>query len=106
MARLLMRVPYEKVGADHRDADYDAVRRGTVQHEVFEGQRAQAFFEGDELSLDIDCKVNAGVMPQGVRYGLVVSLEVAPGLLVDVHEEIRLALRTRARAGRVRIPGA
>ncbi|CAK0764107.1 Peptidase S8/S53 domain-containing protein [Gammaproteobacteria bacterium] len=33
------------------DADWRAVRRGTVQHEVFEGQKAEPFIDGDVRTL-------------------------------------------------------
>jgi len=71
------------------DADWRAVRRGTVQHEVFEGQNAQPFIDGDIIEIKVNCREEAGKIQNPVAYGLVVSLEVAEGVDIAVYNEIR-----------------
>lgn len=71
------------------DADWRAVRRGTVQHEVFEGQRAEPFIDGDVIEIKVNCRKDAGKIQNPVAYGLAVSLEVAEGLDIAVYNEIR-----------------
>ena len=78
------------------NADGRAVKRGTVQHEVFEGN---ALFHGEDLfdSIDshdrssieikVNCQKDAGKIELPVAYGLAVSLEVAEG--VAIYDEIR-----------------
>jgi len=66
-----------------------AVRRGTVQHEVFEGQRAEPFIDGDVIEIKVNCREDAGKIQNPVAYGLAVSLEVAEGLDIPVYNEIR-----------------
>ena len=66
-----------------------AVRRGTVQHEVFEGQRAEPFIDGDVIEIKVNCREDAGKIHNPVAYGLAVSLEVAEGLDIAVYNEIR-----------------
>lgn len=70
-------------------ADWRAVRRGTVQHEVFEGQRAEPFIDGDVIEIKVNCREDAGRIMNPVAYGLAVSLEVADGLDIAVYDEIR-----------------
>ena len=70
-------------------ADWRAVRRGTVQHEVFEGQRAEPFIDGDVIEIKVNCREDAGKIQNPVAYGLAVSLEVAEGLDIPVYNEIR-----------------
>lgn len=82
---------------DRCDADSRASRRGTVQHEIFEGEKAAVFAEDDALALKVSCRADAGELAGPVPYALVVSLEVAPGLDVPVYEEMRVRLRPRAR---------
>jgi hypothetical protein len=79
------------------EADSRATRRGTVQHEVFEGEKAAVFTEDDDLVLKVSCRADAGDLAESIPYALVVSLEVAPGLDVPIYEEIRVRLRPRAR---------
>lgn len=71
------------------DADWRAVRRGTVQHEVFEGQRAEPFIDGDVIEIKVNCREDAGKIQSPVGYGLAVSLEVAEGVDIAIYNEIR-----------------
>lgn len=71
------------------DADWRAVRRGTVQHEVFEGQRAEPFIDGDVIELKVNCREDAGKIKNPIAYGIVVSLEVSEGVDIAVYDEIR-----------------
>lgn len=71
------------------DADWRAARRGTVQHEVFEGQRAVPFIDGEVIEIKVNCREDAGKIQNPVAYGLAVSLEVAEGVDIAVYDEIR-----------------
>lgn len=77
------------LSATRTGVDWQAVRRGTVQHEVFEGERAVPVSEGDSLTIQVNCREDAGKIEQPVPYGLVVSLEVAEGVDVAIYEEVR-----------------
>jgi len=79
------------------EADSRATRRGTVQHEVLEGEKAAVFADDDELVLKVSCRADAGDLDESVPYALVVSLEVARGLEVPIYDEMRVRLRPRAR---------
>lgn len=65
------------------------VRRGTVQHEIFEGQSAEPFIDGDAIEIKVNCRKDAGKIHSPVAYGLAVSLEVAEGVDISVYNEIR-----------------
>jgi hypothetical protein len=71
------------------DADHHAVKRGTVQHEIFEGRRAIPFADNDNIKIKVNCRNDAGIIVSPVAYGLAVSLEVAEELDIDVYNEIR-----------------
>lgn len=83
------------------DSDSDATRRGTVQHEIFEGDRAVAITDGDILQIKVNCRKDACKIETPTPYGLVVSLEVAEGLDIPIYEEVRTritpAIEIRAR---------
>jgi len=66
-----------------------SVRRGTLQHEVFEGTMAVPFVEGDVLEIKVNCREDAAKILNPVPYGIAVSLEVAEALNVAVYQEIK-----------------
>lgn len=88
-AGLWFEINNNKLVPDRRDANWQAVRRGTVQHEIFEGQRAEPFIDGAVLEIQVNCREDAGKIQNPVAYGLVVSLEVAEGVDIAVYNEIR-----------------
>jgi hypothetical protein len=65
------------------------VRRGTVQHEIFEGDTAEPIADSDSISIQVNCREYAKKIAFPIPYGLVVSLEVAEGLDIPVYNEIR-----------------
>ncbi len=71
------------------DSDSNATRRGTVQHEVFEGESAVAISDGDTLQIKINCRKDARKMDEPIAYGLIVSLEVAEGVNLPIYNEVR-----------------
>ena len=95
----------ENIASDRSCADYRAVQRGTVQHEVFEGSDPVAFQDGDEVIVKVNCRKDAGDILQPVRFGLVVTLEVAESMLVPIpiYEDVRerIAVRVQAAADAV-----
>lgn len=84
------------LGVKRTEADNRAALRGTVQHEIFEGERAAPFGDEDELSIKISCRAHAGELVETVPYALAVSLEVARGVELPIYDEMRVRLRPRA----------
>ena len=81
------------LSVDRTEADWLAARRGTIQHEVFVGDRADAYDDGDALSVAVNCAEHAGRLEDEVPYALAISLEVAPELQVEVFAEISDRIR-------------
>ena len=76
---------------DRTDGDHNQVKRGTVQHEVLEGQNALAAFQQyEEIVLQIHCKKDATEnLEERIPYGLAVTLEAAEVSQIPVYEKIR-----------------
>jgi Subtilase family len=85
----------ELIGVKRGDnsSDHNLVKRGTVQHESFEGEKASAFADGDAVRIQVNCREDAPSLDETVDYGLVVSLEVGEGIFVPIYEQIRQRLR-------------
>lgn len=102
MARLQFSPPLDALALRPVEADHAAVLKGTVQHQVLEGDAAVAFVEGSELIIDVDCRSDGGSFPAPVRFGIAASLEVASSVRVDIHGDVvarlRQVVRDRARA--------
>lgn len=82
---------------ERRGADWQAVQRGTVQHEVFEGEKAAAFVDGDEVVIHVSCREDAAVLSDAVPYALAVTLEVDDAIGVDIYTEVRERVQTKLR---------
>ena len=89
-ASLWFDVGTDPFGGSRRDVELNTARRGTVQHEIFEGERILLFSDTESLQIKINCRKDAGnKIGTIVNYGLVVSLEVAEGLDIPIYNEIR-----------------
>ncbi len=88
-ASLWFEVDGDRLVTSRKEADSKAVRRGTVQHEVFEGSGAIAISEDENLTIKVNCRKDAAKIISPITYGLVVSLEVAEGTDIAIYNEIR-----------------
>lgn len=94
IAHLWFRPP-DKLTPDRCDADWQAVQRGTVQHEVLEGARAVDFQDGESLSIKVNCRADASDIPEQIRYGLAVTLEVPEGINLPIYQEVKNRIQIR-----------
>jgi hypothetical protein len=88
----------ESLRLERSDSQWQAVRRGTIQHEVFRGDRAAAFIDGDNIAIQVNCRSLVGRLPASVLYGLAVSLDVAPQTGLPIYQEVAARVRVAARA--------
>jgi hypothetical protein len=80
--------------ADSVDVDGKAVTRGTVQHEVLEGNfSAMNIGSAESIDIPVTCfeeAVMVTALPaEGVPYALAVTIEVAPETGLTIYEEVR-----------------
>ncbi len=91
--------PTDPLKVKRHEADWRAVQRGTLQHEVLEGKSAAAFVDGDQLEIHVSCRPDAGALEETIPYALAVSLEVAEDIGIDIYNEVRV----RVHAARVAV---
>ena len=82
-------------GVEQVDVDWQTARRGTLQHEVWQGSRPIVVEDNTTLPIKINCREDAGPLHHAVPYGLVVTMEVAPETGVSIYDAIRTRLRQR-----------
>ena len=77
--------------------DYQAVRRGTLQHEVFEDEKRYPYDANAKLGIKVNCADDAGGFDNEIKYALAVTLELGVGEQLElfaenIYEEIRQRL--------------
>ena len=101
-AQLWFSPPQEELAVSRVGAQWQAVQRGTVQHEVLEGDRAAVFATGTDLTFMVSCRADAGALEEGIPYGVAVTLEVAEQTSLPMDQQISERLRPVVRIA----PGA
>lgn len=92
-AQLWFSPPMEELCVKRRQADSRAVQRGTVQHEILEGESSYDFEHGANLEIRVNCRADAGALEEDVPYALVTTIDVASDLWVaNIYDEVRAAV--------------
>ena len=71
------------------NTDYHSVKRGTLQHEIFWGDKAatNVDFNG-KIKIKVNCKKHAMKNKDVIPYSLFVTFEVGEGIDVDIYNTI------------------
>ena len=77
------------IAPERTNADYRATQRGTVQHEVLEGNKAVTFQDEENIVIKINCRSDAEDIQEPIPYGLAVTLEIAEGVDIPIYQEVR-----------------
>jgi hypothetical protein len=72
-----------------------AAQRGTVQHEILEGDSAVAFIDGAQLVCKVSCAARAGSLADPIPFALCLTLETRDDSGIPVYEEIRARIATQ-----------
>ena len=78
-----------------QESDWHQVRKGTVQHEIFELNKDD--FQGDSLDIFVQCAAGAGTLDDEIPYGLAVTLEIAEQEALDLYQVVRENIRQKVR---------
>lgn len=95
-------VDFEKApaGLETGENNKDHIARGTVWHNVFEGDPSDLFSTGNELRFKIVCSERAGNLDEEIPYGFAVTFEVAADLPIytEIRDRLQVIVPTRVRA--------
>jgi hypothetical protein len=80
-----------------QQADWRAVQRGTLQHEILEGADAVVFADNASVEIQVSCRADAGALEEPIPYALVTTLEVPEEVGVPIYEEVRARVQARVR---------
>lgn len=96
MAKLYFDADTKQVVQERINSDNNAAKRGTVQHEIFEGTQASTYIDGSTLTIKVGCKKEKK-LEDSVRFVLMASLEVAPETHLPIYQEVETRLRLGTR---------
>ncbi|MGD0960046.1 MAG: S8 family peptidase [Methylomonas sp.] len=84
-----------------QDVDHNQVHRGTVQHEVLEGEKQiSAYQDGEHILIHVTCKADATAsLDDLIPYGLAVTLEVKEGVNIPIYQELRARIKPQVAVG-------
>lgn len=71
-----------------QNSDWQGVRKGTLQHEIFYGENAVVCDESNQLTIKVNCKDDAIKTKNKVHYSIFVTFEVAEGIDLDVYTKV------------------
>ncbi|MDE0002577.1 MAG: S8 family peptidase [Rhodospirillaceae bacterium] len=72
---------------------HNALGKGAVYHQRWEGEDAVDFVDDGNLVLDVTCSPAAGELDDPITYAVVTTLEVGQDVAVPVYERVRERLR-------------
>ena len=100
-AKLFYTPPKENgyIDLSRREADWQHVKKGTVQHEVLQGKEASAYQDGNHLKIPVVCKTDAGDFDESIPFGIAVTLEVLDDININIYNEIRNGIMTQVKVG-------
>lgn len=84
----------KKLVPERRNTEWQIVRKGTLQHEVFVGE-SPVVWNDEDLIIKINCKEEADKIKVGIPYCLFVTFEIAEGLDIDLYSAIETKIRQR-----------
>lgn len=79
---------------DRQNTEWQAVRKGSLQHEIFMGENP-IVWNDDDLIIKVNCKEEATKIKAAIPYCLFVSFEVAEGFDVDLYSDVSAKIRQR-----------
>ena len=82
-------------GHKRQEADWQQVRKGTVQHEIFELKKSN--LPGNSLEIFVQCTADAGALDGEIPYGLAVTLEIAEQETLNLYQMVKENIRQQIR---------
>lgn len=79
---------------ERQQADWQQVQKGTVQHEILEGEKITAFQDGDSLLIKVSAQGDTQQkFDEAIPYGLAVTLEVEEQTGIPIYERVQEKLK-------------
>ena len=84
----------KQLASNRENTEWQAVQKGTLQHEIFEGEKALIWDDDKEIQIKVNCKEDAGKIKKAIPYCIFVTFEVAEGQSIDVYSKVVNKVKT------------
>lgn len=84
----------EQLAASRENSEWQAVQKGTLQHEVFVGEKALIWNDNNAIQIKVNCKEDAGKFKFAIPYCVFVTFEVAEGQDIDIYSKVVNKVKT------------
>lgn len=84
----------EQLASSRENTEWQAVQKGTLQHEIFEGEKALIWNDDNVIQIKVNCKEDAGKFKSAIPYCIFVTFEVAEGQNIDVYSKVVNKVKT------------
>lgn len=84
----------KQLATSRENTEWQAVQKGTLQHEIFEGEKALVWDDDKEIQIKVNCKEDAGKIKKAIPYCIFVTFEVAEGQDIDVYSKVVNKVKT------------
>ena len=78
-----------------QNVDWQTAKRGTLQHEIFEGSQISTFATDEQIAVTVHHRSDAGVIEESLPYGIAVTLESADRVVMTVHKQVQARIRAQ-----------
>lgn len=84
----------KKLVPDRQNTEWQAVMKGTLQHEIFTGENPEVWNDNDEMVIKVNCREDAGKLQRSsIPYCIFVTFEVAEALNIDIYAKVSLKIK-------------
>ena len=82
---------------ERNGSDYRVGLKGTVQHDILTGDKADAYQDGDTIQIKVSCRQDASGLSinELIPYCISVTLEIQENSTIEIYEEVKVRLQTR-----------
>jgi len=94
LAKLYFKPPQDELLLGRSQADWRAVMRGTLQHEILTGDKASVYYESDNIKVSVNCYDKTNELSKNdfeIPYALAVTLKIEED--IDIYSEIEAKVR-------------
>lgn len=88
-SKLWVTPPQDEFRVKRVDCVHDHAQRGTLQHDILEGEDAVAYVDGARIQFKVNCAKDANDFDEAIPFALCVSLEVPIETNLPIYNEIR-----------------
>lgn len=84
----------EQLASNRENTEWQAVQKGTLQHEIFVDEKALIWNDDNEIQIKVNCKEDAGKIKKAIPYCIFVTFEVAEGQNIEVYSKVVNKIKT------------